>query len=139
MNFFLNTDYRNSIIPHYSTHPTHFPTALQEWVLDDAELQFLSIAWEAKKGKRKRRELQGEGQSVRYCAIDQTHPIPTQAWGLIQPPSLQRRPCTEGREVEVTPLEERRERQRENIQNTYSISYILSTTWNPVLNTYDYL
>lgn len=65
------------------------------------------------KGKRKRRELQGEGQPVRYCAIDQTHPIPIQAWELIQPPCLQRCPRTEGREVEVTPLEERKERQRE--------------------------
>lgn len=93
----------------------HYPTL---WCRR-AAVSFNSM--ESKKGKRKRRKLQGEGQSVRYCAIDQTHPIPTQAWGLIQPPSLQRRPRTEGREVEVTPLKERREREREreNIQNTY--------------------
>lgn len=77
MNYFLKTDYHNSIILHY------FPTASGPRCRR-AAVSFNSM--ESKKGKRKRRKLQGEGQSVRYCAIDQTHPIPTQAWGLIQPP-----------------------------------------------------
>jgi len=69
--FFFYIDYRNCIT-------NYVPIALQEQILDVAELQFPSIAWK-QKVKRKRQELEGAGQPLRYCAIDQTHPIPIQA------------------------------------------------------------
>ncbi len=120
MNYFLKTDYHNRPLR----------------VLDVAELQFPSIAWKAKKGNVKDGIARWRAVSEVLCyRADSPHPYT----GLRahSAPSLQRRPRTEGREVEVTPLKERRERQREgeHSKHIYSISYILFTTWNHVLKT----